>query len=149
PYMVGTLLLESGCPTNVVISGYLHDVLEDTDTSKDDILQYFGAHVLMIVEGCSEPPKSNSWEYRKRHTLQYLQDKASKEVLQVTCADKLHNVRSMHIQYAKEGDKMWNAFNRGKVDQKWFYLKLIHILEERIGSFELYPLLKKEVKSLF
>src|SRR5699024_8759812 len=149
PYMVGTLLLDAGCPLHVVISGYLHDVLEDTEVQKEEILKQFGSNVLAIVEGCSEPPKSYAWEYRKEQTLYYLESKASKEVLQVTCADKLHNIRSMHMQYIQEGEAMWYDFNRGKADQKWFYQTLVHILEKRIGDFTLFPLLKQEVAWMF
>lgn len=149
PYMVGALLLQANCSTNVVISGYLHDGLEDTSLTRNDILLEFGSEVLAIVEGCSEPDKSNSWEFRKKHTINYLQAEATPEVLQVTCADKLHNLRSMHNQYQLDGENMWRHFNRGKAEQKWYYQELIHVLGERIGEFELYGLLKDEVEKVF
>lgn len=149
PYMVGTLLQEAGCSLEVIVSGYLHDVLEDTDTSTEEIENNFGSKVLAIIEGCSEPSKEHTWEYRKQHSLNYLKYEATMEVLQVTCADKLHNLRSMQQVYALEKEAMWQHFNRGWEDQKRLYQAYVEVLGERINSFALYPLLEAEVRNMF
>lgn len=149
PMMVGTLLLEAGCSIEVIISGYLHDTIEDTDVIEADIEQEFGDEVLQIVLGCSEPDKTAAWEERKQHTIQYLQSDASRDICMVTCADKLHNIRSMVLDYEVEQEAMWDTFNRGKEKQGWYYTELVEVLRGRIPNFPLLALLEKEVDFLF
>lgn len=149
PMMVGTLLLEVGCSTELIISGYLHDTIEDTDVTEADIERVFGNEVLQIVLGCSEPDKRAAWEARKQHTIQFLQSEASRDVCMVTCADKLHNIRSMVLDYEVEQEAMWDTFNRGKEKQGWYYTELVEVLRQRIPDFPLLALLEKEVAFLF
>ncbi len=46
----------------------------------------------------------------------------------MACADKLSNVRSMKRDYLILGDQLWNRFNRGYEDQKWYYTQLVDSL---------------------
>lgn len=149
PLMVGMLLADAGCSVDVIISGYLHDTIEDTFVTAEDIKTEFGETVLHIVEGCSEPDKSAEWEERKQHTIDFLQKEATVEVCMVTCADKLHNIRSMVLDYKEEQEAMWNRFNRGKDKQKWYYMSLVDVLRKRLPDFSLFQLLETEVNRLF
>ena len=54
---------------NVVAAAYLHDTLEDTDCTQDDILNNFGSDILSLVLGDTEIDKSLSWEERKEQTI--------------------------------------------------------------------------------
>ncbi|MDD2856601.1 MAG: HD domain-containing protein [Desulfuromonadaceae bacterium] len=94
PYAVGMLLAQSGCSEDAVIAGILHDTVEDTALTLDDIRMQFGDKVAEIVAGCSEHDKELEWKERKQHTIDYLA-LASQEIKLVTCADKLHNVTCM------------------------------------------------------
>lgn len=147
PYGVGMLLLKAGCEEEVIIAGILHDTLEDTDTSEEEILEHFGQEVLIIVKGCSEPDKKASWEERKQHTIDYLKQ-APLSVRQVACADKLHNLRSIKRDLAVMGEEAWEKFNRGKEMQEWYYSELVKSLEYN-GLFPLLDVLKDEVKKVF
>lgn len=149
PLMVGTLLADAGCSVDVIISGYLHDTIEDTPVTAEEIQTEFGEAVLHIVEGCSEPDKSAEWEDRKQHTIDFLREEASMDVCMVTCADKLHNIRSMVLDYQEEGETMWNRFNRGQAKQEWYYTNLVKVLRQRVPDFTLFILLETEVKRLF
>lgn len=62
PFGVGMILLEAKCNEEVIIAGLLHDTLEDTETTEDDIHSRFGSEVLRLVQGASEPDKHLSWE---------------------------------------------------------------------------------------
>src|SRR5438309_5224597 len=93
PYAVGMMLAQAGCPDEVIAAGILHDTVEDTPLTLEEIRQEFGDKVASIVEGCSEPDKSASWEVRKAHTLEYMRT-APWEVRVVACADKLYNLRT-------------------------------------------------------
>lgn len=148
PYAVGMILLEAGCEPEIVAAGILHDTLEDTDTSYDDLVQHFGQRVADIVVGCSEPDKSLSWEERKEHTVQYLKT-APQPVRMVACADKLHNVRStLRAMELSDSELVWNRFKRGREQQEWYYRQLIGSLGYE-SVFPLLTLLEREVESLF
>jgi len=149
PFAVGIILVEAGCEPEVVAAGILHDTLEDTDTSYDDLASRFGSAVADIVVGCSEPDKSLSWEQRKEHTVQYLKT-APGPIRLVACADKLHNVRSTLRAMESCGDSelVWKRFKRGREQQEWYYRELIESLGHE-SSFPLLDTLKREVELLF
>ncbi|MUG86871.1 HD domain-containing protein [Paenibacillus timonensis] len=127
PYAVGMILQKARCSEEVVIAGILHDTLEDTETTERDLLERFGPVVLEIVKGCSEPDKGASWEERKQHTLDELKH-APLPIRQVSCADKLHNIRSIKKDLRVHGEDAWNRFKRGRESQEWYYRGIIESL---------------------
>src|SRR5690606_27065257 len=147
PYGVALLLQQTGCSEDVVIAGVLHDTLEDTETTEDDIRDRYGEHVLQLVKGASEPDKSAPWKVRKQHTLDFLKT-AELEVRQVACADKLHNIRSIRRDAERLGDAVWLKFNRGFEDQRWYFIGLVESLGYS-SRFELLAEFEEEVKVLF
>ena len=151
PYAVGMILARAGCPVEVVVAGILHDTVEDTDLTLDDLREMFGERVAAIVEGCSEPDKSASWEERKRHTLEYLRT-ASWEVRAVTCADKLHNLRTIVDEYEKFAEAIWTRFKRGREKQEWYYRGLVESLcggGEGVGNVPFCEEFREEVEQFF
>lgn len=138
PFSVAMILSQVGYSEEVVVAGVLHDTVEDTDLTLDEIREHFGTRVADIVEGCSEPDRSLPWETRKQHSLEYLTT-ASREVRAVSCADKLHNIRSIVADYREVGEQVWDRFNRGREQQEWYYRGLAESLcnqldEEPEGS---------------
>jgi (p)ppGpp synthase/HD superfamily hydrolase len=147
PFAVAMILQQARCKEDVVIAGLLHDTLEDTPTTKEDIQSVFGEEVLRLVIGASEPHKSAAWEDRKRHTLDFLKT-ADLDLRLVACADKLHNIRSIRRDVESIGDKVWSKFNKGYELQRWYYTKLVGSL----GYASRFPLLdefQQEVDALF
>ncbi|MGG1676039.1 HD domain-containing protein [Neobacillus sp. NRS-1170] len=147
PAAVGMLVLKAGYSDDVVAAAILHDTVEDTELTLEDIVREFGAKIAEIVAGCSEPDKSLSWKARKEHTIEFLKT-ASVGIRAVACADKLHNIRSILSDYEQVGDKVWDRFNAGRDQQKWYYTNIV----ESLGSHSTFPLLedlKKEVDRLF
>jgi (p)ppGpp synthase/HD superfamily hydrolase len=129
PYSVAMLVARAGMDPEVIAAAVLHDIVEDTELSLEEIRQEFGGRVARIVEGCSEPDKSASWEERKEHTIRHLRT-APYEVRVVACADKLHNLRTVAEGYARLGDAIWRRFKRGKQEQLWYYRSLASSLCE-------------------
>src|SRR3954447_19078300 len=72
PFAVGMMLAQADCADEVVAAAILHDTIEDTDITLDDLRRDFGEQVASIVAGCSEPHKSHPWEERKRHTIEFM-----------------------------------------------------------------------------
>lgn len=127
PYTVAMILYEQGCGDDVVIAGLLHDTVEDTDTTLTEIENEFGKHVAEIVHGCTEADKSAPWEERKKSMIQIIRN-SSHEVKWVTCADKLHNLRTLVNNYEQHGEKIWSRFSRGFKEQKWYATSLLESL---------------------
>lgn len=127
PFTVGMMLAQVGCSDEVVAAGILHDTVEDTYVTLDHVREGFGPRVAAIVEGCSEPHKTDTWEERKQHTIEYLRT-ASWEVRLVSCADKLHNLRTIAEVQERVGDEVWRRFKRGKDKQEWYYRSLLTVL---------------------
>ena len=94
----------------------LHDTLEDTETTKEELVLNFGQRVADLVTAESEDkrkdrPPEETWWARKQETINHL-SRASTEIRMLTLGDKLSNVRSMHRDYQVLGEKLWERFNQ-------------------------------------
>lgn len=132
------LLYAGETDQDMLAAAVLHDTVEDAGITLDALRAQFGERVARIVEGCSEPDKSATWEVRKQHTVAYLKT-APREVQLVAAADKLHNLRSMQTDYAQLGETLWGRFKRGKPAIAWYYRAVTESL--RSGDLRDHPLL--------
>ena len=124
PYIVHPLetmniLRSMNADTNLLIAGLLHDTVEDTGTSMEEIAEVFGTDVAALVNGHSED-KSKTWEERKTHAIQELAE-ASRRMKMLVMADKVSNLRSIAADYRAIGDKLWERFNAPVKKQAWYY----------------------------
>jgi len=147
PVAVGMLLVKNGYSEEIVAAGILHDTVEDTPITLEEIKKEFGENIAEIVEGSSEPNKSLSWKERKEHTIDFLKT-ASEDIHAVVCADKLHNIRSIIRDYEQVGEEVWGRFNAGKEQQKWYYKNIVESLGSQ-STFDLLTELRNEVNKLF
>lgn len=148
PMEVWQILRNNNCSTVVQIAGLLHDTLEDTDATPEEIKEKFGADVLALVQTESED-KSKSWKERKQATLDAL-EKASTETKQVCCADKLSNCLAQLYDYNQIGDALFERFNKQSTPelQGWYYKGIVKALASLEGM-EMYSDLQKTVKNLY
>lgn len=131
PFGVGMKLLECGFSVELVVAGFLHDALEDTNVKAEDIRKRFGERVLKIVRGATEPEHgSKPWKERKAHTIEHLKS-ATQDVVIVSCADKLDNICSLIRDYQRVGAKLWKRFNAPKEEQGWYYRSLEKVFSAR------------------
>ena len=143
PVGVAMLLSEMGCSDEIVAAGLLHDTVEDTQVSIEDIRKEFGEEVANIVAGVTEPPKKRgNWESRKLHTIHSLRD-APLSVKLVAAADKYHNL--IHTIYTEKhiGQSIWKRFGRGKEQQAWYYRSVYASLVCNVADLERYPIFAK------
>ena len=98
----------------------MHDVIEDTNYTKEDLLKSFGEDVVSLVLGATEEDKSLSWEERKQETITKVKtlDLRHKAIV---CADKISNLEDLRIIFEINGKKDFSAFKRGFDKQKWYY----------------------------
>lgn len=117
PIAVAWMLDRLGFDEDVVIAGLLHDVVEDTEATLDDVRGRFGARVAELVGLCSEVKldregRKRPWADRKREHLESLRS-APIEAKAIVLADKLHNLGSIAADLA-EGREVWGRFNAGR-----------------------------------
>ena len=140
PVAVAMLLQRMGCDETIVAAGLLHDTVEDTRVTLDEIRQQFGDEVAEIVAGCTELPKRKyKWETRKLQMIATLQD-ASLAVKLVAAADKYHNLSHTLYNERTYGPKVWRRFGRGKEQQAWYYRSVLESLLANTVQPENYPI---------
>lgn len=123
PIAVGNLLEEYGYDDNVIAAAYLHDVVEDTEHTIEEIQKEFGEDIASLVLAASEPDKSLSWEERKKDTIERTRKLSFREKL-VICADKINNLEDLMIKFQKTGQRDFSLFRRGEEQQKWYYTEI-------------------------
>ncbi|WP_214794863.1 MULTISPECIES: HD domain-containing protein [unclassified Exiguobacterium] len=148
PYSVALLLETDQQPPTVVAAGLLHDLIEDTNTEPEEILVRFGPDVLRLVLAVSERNREETWEQRKRKTLQHISFLQFDEVA-LLVADKLHNLRSIRYDLEMEGMTVWQRFKRPMRDQSWYYHQLLLAFEPFRSSTDLIGLYEQELNILF
>ena len=118
----------------------LHDTLEDTNITLDQLRDEFGNRVASLVadesdekyEGVSE---SDSWHARKQAAIDRLA-RASHDAKIVALGDKLSNMRAIARDYAEQGDALWSLFHaKDPKDHAWHYRGLAASLSELSDTF--------------
>lgn len=131
----------------------MHDIIEDTKYTEEDIRKEFGDRIAklvavesdIIVKGKNE---SESWVERKKYAIERLK-KLDLDAKIVAIGDKLSNARAMLYDYEAIGEKLWDKFhvNDPKL-HKWHYNGLKDALSELNGTLP-YKEFCEIVKKLF
>ena len=102
PLAVGKIVAEMGLDMDAVLGALLHDCIEDTDASHDEIEKLFGVTVAELVEGVTKLTRANfsSSEQEQMENLRKMFMAMSKDirVVLIKIADRLHNMRTMQYQ---------------------------------------------------
>ncbi|WP_020506301.1 HD domain-containing protein [Lamprocystis purpurea] len=131
---VASLVLEHGGSEDEAIAALLHDAIEDQAEHQGGaaalraaIHARYGATVLWIVNGCTDAesvPKP-PWRERKESYIRHVRDTPDPAYHRVSIADKLHNARSMLLDYRSLGDALWERFSRREpAEHLWYYRSL-------------------------
>ena len=145
PYIVHPLeaLAITATMTNdqeILAAAVLHDVVEDTDFTLDDLRREFGEKVAFLVDKESDAPvegisEAESWRMRKQAAIDRLAA-APYEAKMVAMGDKLSNMRAIARDYDELGDKLWERFHApgGRADHEWHYRGLAQSLSDLAGT---------------
>ena len=118
----------------------LHDTIEDTDVTVEQLRAEFGDRIANLVhaesdqftEGISE---EDSWHDRKQAAIDRLAA-APHDAKIVAMGDKLSNMRAIWRDYQTKGDDLWNIFHvKDKASHEWHYRGLAASLSELSDTF--------------
>lgn len=146
PYSVGAILSNYTDDEEVIIAGFMHDVLEDVEGyNVSDLRKDFGNKVTNIVLYITEDKKPNdtdemarkSWKPRKTKYINALKNTTNQNILMVACADKIHNLQAFLEVYEEEGEDMWKTFNAPKpksTSTMWFHNELLAVFKKNLKN---------------
>ena len=124
----------------ILAAAVLHDVVEDTPYTIDDIRENFGDRVASLVSSDTEDkmeslPPEETWLARKTATIEHLKNAPRDEKI-IILGDKLSNIRSCRQQQLVIGDKLWERFHeKRKEKHAWYYSSILHNLSEFKDEF--------------
>lgn len=119
----------------LLAAAVLHDTVEDTPVTAQDILENFGERVAELVAHETEDkrpnmPPSESWKIRKEESLAVLKE-SSIETKMLWLGDKLSNMRSLARDFDKIGAKVFDRFNeKNPKEQRWYHETILKYISE-------------------
>ena len=130
--IVGSLTADQ----EVIAAAVLHDVVEDTPTTIEEVEANFGARVAELVaaeteDKRAEMPPEASWRIRKEEAIDILRHTNDMDVKRIFLGDKLANMRAIYQQWEKSGNAMWKDFHQKNPAQHgWYYRAIAEAVRE-------------------
>lgn len=137
--MVGYMLKDSGYSKEVVLTGFLHDIIEDTKYTYEDIKHQFGQKIAENVLKVSENVTITDWIKRKEEFFDRM-NTWPKEIFLVELADKLQNLLSDYNQWQESGSSGLQILSTTYEMNQWYYTSMQKKFHETIPNE---PLLKR------
>lgn len=130
PMEVAQILSYIHAPQEAIIAGILHDVLEDTEVTYQDLIFQFGGEVAALVSECSNV-SCGPWRVRKQHTIMKLQTTKNQNAALILCADKISNLRSIAYDINVVDQEIFGRFSAPKEDVLWYYEQLGKVISDK------------------
>jgi (p)ppGpp synthase/HD superfamily hydrolase len=122
---------------DVIIAALLHDTLEDTDYTVDELQEDFGGKVRELVEAVTEPkstPENKiTWRDRKNTYSQQLK-KAPKDAVLIAAADKIHNFRTLVEDYTDSHERFIQDFGKNFDERIEAYQQIASVINSRLSG---------------
>ena len=144
PLEVAQILATMTDDEDIITAGILHDIVEDTDGTLQEIKKRFGERVAFLVSAESEQDipgeRGATWKRRKEDSILVVKNTSDIGVKMLWLADKLANIRSLDRNLSEMGAKMWESFNQQDPEMhRWYYRTIAEILElslNKTGAFK-------------
>lgn len=142
-FSVALLVAEDGTDDDVVTAALLHDTIEDTGTTRGEIVESFNERVAVLVESVSEikekDGKQFTWRETKENYLAVL-EMASDDAVLIAVADKVDNIESGLEEVGKIGKAFYTQWEHPFDQHIWFHGEALRIAQARLPS---HPLTKR------
>jgi (p)ppGpp synthase/HD superfamily hydrolase len=109
PQAVAALLAEHGYDDEVLAAALLHDVVEDSETTVEELREQFGDRVADLVAALSDDESIDDYRQRKDEHRGRVRA-ADGDAFAIYGADKLTNVRTLRRTYREEGERVRDEF---------------------------------------
>ncbi len=110
PCAVAEILVELGLDAETIVAALLHDVIEDTSATEEDVRREFGENVLTLVSGVTKLDrfvfKSQEEEEAENFRKIFIAMAKDIRVIIIKLADRLHNMRSLNYLSPERQQKM-------------------------------------------
>ena len=131
--MVGNMLKNIGCNDTIVYIGYLHDVIEDTEYTYNDVLNKYGKEIADGVLSLSEDQSIENYVDRKKNFIEKL-NMVDNDILLIEIADKLQNLISDYEQFLINGKDSLITESNNYEELKWYHIELQKLFNKRIKN---------------
>ena len=121
---------------DVLVAALLHDTLEDTGVTEEDLRTLFGDRVTELVLSETENkraglPSDVTWAIRKEESLRILKETDDRDIRILWLSDKLSNLRSFRRQYETIGSEVWGfTHQKDPAKQEWYYRSIASCLSD-------------------
>lgn len=120
---------------DVIVAALLHDTLEDTDYTLEELHEDFGGRVRDLVETLTEPKstpeKPLSWTDRKAAYARQLK-RGPEEAVLIAAADKIHNFRTIVEDYVDAHDRFVQDFGKNFDERLEGYQQIANVINNRL-----------------
>lgn len=148
PLEAGIIVSQIKYDEDLICAAILHDTVEDAKAGYEALKIIFNERITELVKAQSED-KSKSWQERKQHTIDYLNSVEDEDIKIVALGDKLSNMRAIHKDYIKLGEKLWERFNvKERSKHGWYYMSLVNSLKS-LDKYMEYQEFKELVLKVF
>ena len=127
PLMVAIKLMKYNFSDEVIAAALVHDILEDTDISEQELRDNLGNGVVDLVKMVTND-NFLSWEDKKNKYIETVRN-GSEEAKAISIADKIHNAENFLFTYNQIGSEIWKKFSRGKEKKMWFEEEILKCLK--------------------
>jgi len=136
-FAVAMILSDYTDNEDTIIAALLHDTIEDTDYTPEELQDDFGSTVKNIVMGVTEPEpqkdEERNWKWLKKEYVKQLKD-APEASLMVAAADKIHNMRSIVEDYYDRESEFLADFGGSLKERIMMYQEISNILNRRLKN---------------
>ena len=136
PYVTHPVAVSELCfiffPGNhsLAVAALLHDLLEDTKTTPEEIRDMFGIEVHDLVVGVTK--KGKNWHDTRDLTVEKIRTTENLDIVRLKACDALHNAVSIERDARYYGADFWSRFNVGPADIVGYYRRMVDAIAERL-----------------
>ena len=155
PMEVAAIVGDMTDDLDVLAAAVLHDAVEDTSISVDEIGSKLGERVARLVDAGTEDkrdgrPPEETWKARKEASLKVLAESGDRDVKILWLGDKLANLNAIHRALVKDGEVVWQKFHQADPkEQGWYYRSAVDLLKTDLGDTPAWQRFDQLIKTVF